>query len=116
MRILRQEDLREDVEEKPLRELDLEQLLGFSADEGAFSIDGFWRIGDYPKELECSLSCALVATKDAERVREHLSRMKNPYSLALPTLFDHPNGDWRNHGKFPWRGCLMLSKAIHGIT
>ena len=111
MRILRQEDLREDVEEKPLRELDLEQLLGFSADEGEFSIDGFWRIGDYPKELECSLSCALVATKDAERVREHLSRMKNPYSLALPTLFDHPNGDWRNHGKFPWRGLFDAEQS-----
>ena len=103
-RILMREDLRKVVEEKPLQELDLAQLLEFSADENQYSIDGFWRIGDYQKELECSFSCALVARQDAERVRDCLVRLKDPFSLALPTLFDHPNADWSNHGKFPWRG------------
>lgn len=103
MRLMQPEDLREDIEKTPLRELDLTQLLEFSACEDQFSVDGFWRIGDYPKELECSLSCALVATKDAERVRARLSRMKDPYSFVFPTLFDQPD-DGRNHGNFPWRG------------
>lgn len=36
--------------------------------------------------------------------RKSLSRVKDPMSFALPTLFDNPNDDWQNHGEYKWRG------------
>ena len=105
------DELKEMIEQQPLMDIDVKKLLCLAGNEGGIIIDGELRIGEYAKEFECSLNCALVAKKSAAATRSSMRRMKDPTSLALPTFFDKSEDDWRNHGKFNWRG---LYDSEHG--
>lgn len=98
------DELKEMIEQQPLMDIDVKKLLCLAGNEDGIIIDGELRIGEYAKEFECSLNCALVAKKSAVVTRSSMRRMKDPTSLALPTFFDKTEDDWRNHGTFNWRG------------
>lgn len=90
--------------QQPLHEIDINRILQISKDNDRILVEGKWQIGDGIKTFECSLSCSLVSRKSAESTRKSLTLLKDPTSLALPTLFDNPNNDQRNHGEYEWRG------------
>ena len=98
------EGMKKIIEQEPLKDIEARKLLCLDGKDDEIIIDGKWRIGSCAKEFECSLNCALVSKKSATATRDSMCRMKDPMSLALPVLFDNPNEDCRNHGKFKWRG------------
>lgn len=101
--VIHSNELKTVIEQESLKDISMKKLLCLSGDDEIL-IDGHWQIGEYAKEFECSLNCALVSRDEAVRTRENLCHLKDPMGLALPTLFDNPNEDWRNHGSFKWRG------------
>lgn len=106
------EDVRAELETKPLRDIDAVYLLNFSCeDKKSLSIDGRWTIGLGQKDLDCTLNCALVPRNEALKIRSRLQRMKDPTMLALPTSFDDPNGDCYDHGSFNWRGLFDIEHS-----
>ena len=92
------------LEESPLQKIGLEKLLQISRYNNKVLINGHWQIRGPTKDFSCLLSCALVSKKRARWTRRQLLRLKDPMSLALPTLFHNPNDDFRNHGNYEWRG------------
>ena len=107
----RENELLNMIDRQTLQEIDPRLMLQISGEKDRILINGHWQIGDGRKLFKCLLSCALVSQKSAEPTRKELSRLTDPMSLALPTLFDNPDDDWQNHGKYDWRGVF---ESEHG--